>query len=307
MSISVRHLTKRFGSQNAVDNISFEAKSGEILGFLGPNGAGKSTTMKIATTYLPPTSGTVTVGGFDIQEDPLEVRRIVGYLPEHNPLYYDMYVREYLGFVASLFKTSKKINSGRIEEMIRLTGLTSEAGKKIGHLSKGYKQRVGLAQSMIHDPDILILDEPTSGLDPNQIVEIRNLIRELSKNKTVIFSTHIMQEVQALCDRVVIISNGRIVADDMVENLKSKSTGQQIIIAEFQSIPDLIYFENLAGKIDLKTEGNTLKIYAEADVDIRSTVFKIASDNQLPLVGLSRQDQSMEDIFHQLTVNKEEK
>lgn len=302
MSISVQHLTKKFGTQKAIDNISFEAKPGEVLGFLGPNGAGKTTTMKIATTYMPPTSGSVIVGGYDIRDNPLEIRKIVGYLPEHNPLYYDMYVREFLGFIASLFQINKKSRLEKIDEMISLTGLTNEINKKIGQLSKGYKQRVGLAQAMIHDPEILILDEPTSGLDPNQILEIRTLIKRLSKNKTVIFSTHIMQEVQALCDRVVIINQGEIVADDLVENLSKHTSNQQVVIAEFESRPDKTYFSKLDGVQNMIIEENRIKIYADADSDIRSSIFKIASDNQLPLVGLSKEEQSLEDIFHQLTL-----
>jgi ABC-2 type transport system ATP-binding protein len=220
MSIQVSGLTKVYGEQKAVDAISFSLKKGEIVGFLGPNGAGKSTTMKMITGYLPPTGGTASVCGFDVQEQPMDVRKRVGYLPEANPLYHDMYVREYLEFSAGIHGISNA--KARIEEMIRTTGLTKEAHKKIGALSKGYKQRVGLAQAMLHNPEVLILDEPTSGLDPNQIVEIRDLIINIGKEKTVLLSTHIMQEVQAMCSRIIVINNGTIVADDTIDGLRKK-------------------------------------------------------------------------------------
>ena len=218
MSLSVKNITKQYKKQIAVDDISFEIKSGEIVGFLGPNGAGKSTTMKIISCFIPPTKGTVTVCGFDVSNDDLKVKKKVGYLPESNPLYYDMYVIEFLSFIASLHKINNK--KERIKEMIEMVGLQNEQHKKIGTLSKGYKQRVGLAQAMIHDPDVLILDEPTSGLDPNQIIEIRELIKNFGKDKTVLLSTHIMQEVESMCDRVIIINEGKLVADDSVESIK---------------------------------------------------------------------------------------
>ena len=218
MSLSLKNVSKQNKNQKAVDNISFELKNGEIVGFLGPNGAGKSTTMKIITCFIPPTNGTISVCGLDVSNDHLMVKKKVGYLPENNPLYYDMYVREFLNFVASLHKVKNK--KDRVNEMIELVGLQKEEHKKIGTLSKGYKQRVGLAQAMIHDPDVLILDEPTTGLDPNQIVEIRDLIKNFGKNKTVLLSTHIMQEVESMCDRVIIINEGKIVADDSVEAIK---------------------------------------------------------------------------------------
>jgi len=218
MSLSVKNITKQYKKQIAVDDISFEIKSGEIVGFLGPNGAGKSTTMKIISCFIPPTKGTVTVCGFDVSNDDLKVKKKVGYLPESNPLYYDMYVKEFLNFIASLHKINNK--KERIKEMIEMVGLQNEQHKKIGTLSKGYKQRVGLAQAMIHDPDVLILDEPTSGLDPNQIIEIRELIKNFGKDKTVLLSTHIMQEVESMCDRVIIINEGKLVADDSVESIK---------------------------------------------------------------------------------------
>ncbi len=218
MSLSVKNITKQYKKQIAVDDISFEIKSGEIVGFLGPNGAGKSTTMKIISCFIPPTKGTVTVCGFDVSNDDLKVKKKVGYLPESNPLYYDMYVKEFLNFIASLHKINNK--KERIKEMIEMVGLQNEQHKKIGTLSKGYKQRVGLAQAMIHDPEVLILDEPTSGLDPNQIIEIRELIKNFGKDKTVLLSTHIMQEVESMCDRVIIINEGKLVADDSVESIK---------------------------------------------------------------------------------------
>ena len=306
MSVIVQQLTKIFGNQKAVDGISFQARKGEILGFLGPNGAGKSTTMKIAACYLPPTTGEVKVAGHDVYDEPLEVRKKVGYLPEHNPLYYDMYVKEYLSFIASLHRIKGRKNKENVNEMISLTGLSREQNKKIGQLSKGYKQRVGLAQSIIHDPEVLILDEPTSGLDPNQIVEIRELIRRMSRDKTVIFSTHIMQEVQALCDRVVIIDQGTIVADDHVSQLRKEKSGQQIILAEFESEPDSSLFEGIDGIHRIEKEKLTLRIVADPEKDIRSAIFKIASGKNLPLIGLRKEEQSLEYIFQSLTQKQKE-
>ncbi|NBQ48311.1 MAG: ATP-binding cassette domain-containing protein, partial [Sphingobacteriia bacterium] len=233
MSISVKNVTKLYGQQKALDNVSFEVGSNEIVGFLGPNGAGKSTMMKILTCYIPPSSGEASVKGFDIAGDSLQVRRQIGYLPEHNPLYLDMYVKEFLEFAASLYKVEK--SSARIREMIGITGLQAEQNKKIGALSKGYRQRVGLAQAMIHDPGVLIMDEPTTGLDPNQLEEIRNLIRALGREKTVMLSTHIMQEVEAICDKVIIISKGQIVANDDTRNLRRSGT-RQLITVEFDQV-----------------------------------------------------------------------
>jgi ABC-2 type transport system ATP-binding protein len=220
MSIKIQNLSKVYGSQKAVDNISFEINKGEIVGFLGPNGAGKSTTMKILTGYIPDTEGTAEVNGFDVKTNPMQVKQTIGYLPEHNPLYLDMYVREFLEFVGSMYGLSGKNLKNRIDEVIELVGLSIEKHKKIGQLSKGYRQRVGIAQALIHDPEVLILDEPTTGLDPNQLVEIRNLIKQIGQNKTVVFSTHIMQEVEAICDRVVIINRGKIVADGNLNELR---------------------------------------------------------------------------------------
>ena len=230
MSIEVNKITKLYGEQKALNEVSFSIKSGEIVGFLGPNGAGKSTLMKIISCYLPPSIGTIKVCGLDVMEQSMEVRKKVGYLPEHNPLYLDMYVKEYLEFVGRFYDV-KKLND-RVKEMVEITGLTIEQNKKIGQLSKGYRQRVGLAQAIIHDPQVLILDEPTTGLDPNQLVEIRNLIKELGKNKTVMLSTHIMQEVQAICERAIIINHGRIVADDSIANLTQKNSNLEKVFQQ---------------------------------------------------------------------------
>lgn len=230
MSIEVKKITKLYGEQKALNDVSFSIQSGEIIGFLGPNGAGKSTLMKIISCYLPSSEGTVKVCGLDVMEQSMEVRKKVGYLPEHNPLYLDMYVKEYLEFVGRFYNV-KKLNE-RVKEMVEITGLTIEQNKKIGQLSKGYRQRVGLAQAIIHDPQVLILDEPTTGLDPNQLVEIRNLIKELGKNKTVMLSTHIMQEVQAICERAIIINHGKIVADDSIANLTQKNSNLEKVFQE---------------------------------------------------------------------------
>src|ERR1700722_16394700 len=233
MSVKVSHLTKNYGAQHAVDDISFEVNKGEVLGFLGPNGAGKSTTMKIITCFIPQTQGKAIVCGYDTTVEPLEVTKKIGYLPESNPLYTDMYVQEYLEFMAGLHKLGNRTKE-RIKEMIEVTGLTVERKKKVGQLSKGYRQRVGLAQAMLHDPEVLILDEPTSGLDPNQLVEIRSLIKQLGQKKTVIFSSHIMQEVQAVASRVIIINKGKIVADDSTENLQGRTGAEIVVTAEFK-------------------------------------------------------------------------
>jgi len=301
MSVEVKNLTKIFNQQKAVNNISFSVNEGEILGFLGPNGAGKSTTMKMATSFLPPTSGSIFIKGIDVLKDPLSVRKIIGYLPEHNPLYLDMYIKEYLEFIASLHGIKGIALRTKIEDIIGLTGLELERRKKIGQLSKGYRQRVGLAQAMIHEPEVLILDEPTSGLDPNQIIEIRELIKDFSKQKTVIFSTHIMQEVQAMCDRVVIIDKGEIVADDKVENLRDQTSNQHLITVEFEVLPDIDILKNIEGINKLETEGNKVKIYVDPDTDIRGDIFKLATEKNLSLIGLHKEDTSLENIFQQLT------
>lgn len=305
MSVEVKNLTKIFGTQRAVDDISFTVEQGQILGFLGPNGAGKSTTMKIATCYLPPTSGTILVNGHDVVQDPIAVRRMVGYLPEHNPLYLDMYVHEYLEFVASIYGLKGKQAKARIQEMVELCGLTLEQGKKIGALSKGYRQRVGLAQALVHDPQVLILDEPTTGLDPNQIVEIRSLIKRIGQNKTVIFSTHIMQEVTAICDRVVIINRGKLVADSDVASLQAGNKGAKITLVEFEQPVNIELLQSIAGveKVDL-IQNHTYRVTSSQNADIRSSVFRIAAEQNWPLVGLRQEENSLEQIFQQLTKNE---
>jgi len=300
MSIKVASLTKIYDTQKAVDNISFELKKGEIVGFLGPNGAGKSTTMKIITGYLPPTEGTAIVCGFDVQQQPMEVRKRVGYLPEANPLYYEMYVREYLELTAGIhkLKNSKK----RIEDMIALTGLGKESHKKIGALSKGYKQRVGLAQAMLHDPEVLILDEPTSGLDPNQIVEIRNVIKQIGQEKTVLLSTHIMQEVQAMCTRVIIINNGKIVADDSIEKLQQVNTRQDILVVTFESVVDKKLFGELKNLQSAEPDGaNKWKLLTTDPENLRREVMQWAVKHDVNISSLQAQTQTLEDVFRVLT------
>ncbi len=304
MSIKVTNLTKVYDTQKAVDTISFELKKGEIVGFLGPNGAGKSTTMKMITTYLPPTSGIVNVCGFDVETQPMEVRKRVGYLPEANPLYFEMYIREYLTFTANIHKLGKDTKN-RIEEMIALTGLTKEAHKKIGALSKGYKQRVGLAQAMLHDPEVLILDEPTSGLDPNQIIEIREVIKKLAGKKTVLLSTHIMQEVQAMCERVIIINSGKIVADDSIENLKQQNTRQDVLIIIFENSIDtqLLSKLNYLKKYE-NMNGNQWKLFTDNPDSLRREVMQIALNENINISSLQAQVETLEDVFRNLTANK---
>ena len=270
------------------------------MGFLGPNGAGKTTTMKILTCFIPPSSGSATVCGFDVTTASLEVRREVGYLPEHNPLYKDMYVKEYLEFVAGVHKLDKK--KQRVAEMIERVGLGIEQGKPIGALSKGYRQRVGLAQAMMHDPSVLILDEPTSGLDPNQLVEIRRLIKDLGKEKTVIFSTHIMQEVQALCDRVMIINKGVIVADDTIDTLQNRMRGESLVTVEFLQNADN---QRLAKIVNVKSvkvlAANRYQLSSDLNKDIRADVFRFAVDNQLTLMEMRKEVYTVEDVFQELT------
>jgi ABC-2 type transport system ATP-binding protein len=302
MSIRINNLTKIYGSQKALDDISFSVNEGEIVGFLGPNGAGKSSTMKIATCYLPPTSGQVLVGGFDVVEQPLKVKQITGYLPEHNPLYADLYVHEYLLFNGGLYGLNNKYLKKRVREIIDLCGLAQEQNKRIEALSKGYRQRVGLAQALIHDPKVLILDEPTSGLDPNQLVEIRRLIKDISHNKTVIFSTHIMQEVQALCDRVVVINKGVIVADDTLDNLLRLQGNAITVIVEFEGNVTLEQLKLIPGVEDATVvEGYKFKLLAKGDVDLRPEIFRFAADNKLSLIGLRQEESSLENIFRELT------
>lgn len=303
MSLTVQHLTRFYGQQRAVDNVSFSIKEGEIVGFLGPNGAGKSTTMKIATTYLPPSEGTVRVGEWDVQQNPMQVKRIIGYLPEHNPLYRDMYVHEYLRFIGSLYGLRGQTLKQRVNTMVEQCGLTQEQHKKIDMLSKGYRQRVGLAQALIHDPQVLILDEPTTGLDPNQLVEIRRLIKEVSKNKTVIFSTHIMQEVQALCDRVIVINKGRVVADDLLQNLVRGGADSIIIQVEFDRAVPVDDLRALTGvaSVDVISD-TTFRIIAEQAKDVRPEIFKYASEKSVSLIGLKQEENSLEHVFRLLTL-----
>lgn len=300
MSVKVETLSKVYGEQRAVDGISFEVKKGEVLGFLGPNGAGKSTTMKMLTCFIPQTSGTATVCGFDTSKDPIEVAKRIGYLPENNPLYYDMYIKEYLEFMAGLHKLGK-ISKQRIDEMIEVTGLTAERKKKVAQLSKGYKQRVGLAQAMLHNPEVLILDEPTSGLDPNQLVEIRALIKQLGKDKTVIFSSHIMQEVEAVADRVVIINKGKIVADDATINLQNRVNNNVAAIAEFKQKIDKALLGNLKRVKQISEQNGKWYIVGEGGADLREDIFNLAKNQNLTLLSLYKEESSLEDVFKQLT------
>ncbi len=302
MSVQVKELTKTYGKQNAIDDISFEASKGEVLGFLGPNGAGKSTTMKIITCFIPPTKGQVTVCGHDTETDPIKVRREIGYLPENNPLYKDMYVKEYLGFIAGLHKIRKP--KSRVLDMIAMVGLEREQHKLIGALSKGYRQRVGLAQAMLHDPQVLILDEPTSGLDPNQLVEIRSLIKQLGQEKTVIFSTHIMQEVQAICDRVIIINKGKIVANDKIERLQNHLSGNTLITVEFKSPVNIEQLKSIPHILSIqKTRDLTYQITTDSKTDIREKIFQFAVESQNTLLAMQRETFSVEDVFQKLTNN----
>ena len=302
MSIQVNSICKTYGNQKALDMVSFEIGSNEIVGFLGPNGAGKSTIMKILTCFIPPTSGQAKVFGFDIINESIEVRKQIGYLPEHNPLYLDMYVKEFLEFVGGLHQISKIKN--RVKEMIEVTGLQAEQTKKIGALSKGYRQRVGLAQAMIHDPKVLILDEPTTGLDPNQLEDIRFLIKNLGKEKTVMLSTHIMQEVEAICDKVIIINQGIIVANDETKNLQ-KNNIKQIITVEFDksiSIQLLQSIPNINQSIHI--HNNTWQLISNSKNDIRKDIFDFAVSNQLSVLTLNKEEQKMEDVFKQFTSKK---
>lgn len=300
MSIAVKNICKEYGQQKALDDVSFSVSSGEIVGFLGPNGAGKSTMMKIISCFIPQTSGEVKVCGYDVVEDAMEVRKVVGYLPEHNPLYLDMYVKEYLEFVAGIYKLKNKTQ--RISEMVGLTGLSVEQHKKIGALSKGYRQRVGLAQALIHDPKVLILDEPTTGLDPNQIVEIRNLIRTIGREKTVMLSTHIMQEVKAICDRVIIINKGKIVADDSSEHIQKQGDNKQIVVVEFDKPCNLALLKKISGVQQVsETKTNTYKIIATTKEDLRAAIFKTAVENNLTVLSQQLEEQSLEDVFRKLT------
>jgi ABC-2 type transport system ATP-binding protein len=302
MSLQLKNLTKVYGVQKAVDNISFDVKEGDIVGFLGPNGAGKSTTMKIATCFLPPSSGEVWVGGFNVVEKPMDVKQIIGYLPEHNPLYLDLYVHEYLTFIGKIYGLRGQRLKGRVKEIVELCGLTPEQNKKIEALSKGYRQRVGLAQALIHDPKILILDEPTSGLDPNQLVEIRKLIKTIAQRKTVLFSTHIMQEVQALCDRVIVINKGQIVADDTLSHLLQSHGNNAVIVVQFERDVNLEALQSVPGVQEVKVMGeHQYHVVSDGKNDLRPELFRFAADNNLSLLGLKQEENSLENIFRDLT------
>lgn len=299
MSIIVEGLTRVYGEQTAVNNISFAIDKG-IVGFLGPNGAGKSTTMKMLTTYVPPTSGTAKICGFDIVKDVLEVRKYVGYLPESNPLYYDMYVREYLHFAAAVHKLPKA--KAKVNEVIELTGLSKEAHKKLGQLSKGYKQRAGLAQAIIHDPDVLILDEPTSGLDPNQLADIRDLIIRLGAEKTVLLSTHIMQEVQAMCSRVIIIKDGNIVADDAIERIQSGSKNNNTILVTWKESLEQGAFAGIAYVSSYRhIEGTTWAFETTQPDDLRKALMHWALEKDYTISSLQTETESLEEVFRKLT------
>ena len=298
MSIEVKQLFKYYGDQAAVKDVSFTVNSGEIVGFLGPNGAGKSTTMKVITGFIPASSGEVKVCGMPVSVDSLETREKIGYLPEHNPLYLDMYVKEYLTFVGNIYKV-KNVKE-RTEEMIKAVGLEVEQFKKIGQLSKGYRQRVGLAQAIIHDPEVLILDEPTSGLDPNQLVEIRELIKKIGKEKTVMLSTHIMQEVEAICDRVIIINKGEIVADDKAADLQVSQTIQTVFV-EFEGNVTRNQLKKIAPVNKVEAFGEGWLLETKEDVDLRKSVAQFAKDNDLLTITLKREQKSLEEVFKQLT------
>ena len=296
MSIEVNNISKSYGTQKALDNISFSVNKGEIVGFLGPNGAGKSTLMKILTTYINADEGSALVNGHDVNTQQKAVQLSIGYLPEHNPLYLDLYVREYLAFNADVYKVAKS----RIEEVIQLTGLSTESHKKIGQLSKGYRQRVGLANALLHNPDVLILDEPTTGLDPNQLIEIRNVIKNVGKDKTVFLSTHIMQEVEAICDRVIIINNGKIVTDKKLDNLMTEK--EQVLEVEFDfkveeqlisKIPNLVSYKNI--------HDMTWELVFVAESDMRPTVFDFANTNGLRTLQLNQKNKNLEAVFREMT------
>ena len=298
MSIKVKKLSKLYGTQKALTEVSFEINKGEIVGFLGPNGAGKSTLMKILSGYIPQTNGDAKICNLDINENSIETRSRIGYLPEHNPLYLDMYVKEYLEFVADIYKVNHKY----IDEMIKKTGLIKEQHKLIGSLSKGYRQRVGLAQALIHNPEVLILDEPTTGLDPNQLIEIRSLIKEVGREKTVLLSTHIMQEVEAICDRVIIINKGQIVANKTIVELQKSKGNRKLITVEFDKKAEkkeLVKIGNLLEAIELK--GNKYQIFSDSKFDLRPAIFEFAVNNKLTVLQMNIEDQKLESIFQELT------
>jgi len=301
MSIQVTQLTKIYGTQHSVDGISFELKKGEIVGFLGPNGAGKSTTMKMISGYLEPTAGSILVGGINVAENPIEIRKKIGYLPESNPLYLDMYVREYLLFAASLHQIDKNKIKDKVEEVIALTGLLKECHKKIGALSKGYKQRVGLAQAIIHDPEVLILDEPTSGLDPNQLVEIRDLIVNLGKEKTVLLSTHIMQEVTSMCSSAIVIANGKIVANDTITNLQKLHTDNTLEVV-FEKPVTIKQLSNLTNEKSIQAVSETTYLFTTNDSDmLRKKIMQWSIQEDINIAAMHVASSSLESVFRKLT------
>lgn len=305
MSIEVKSLLKQYDGQKAVNNISFRVNKGEIVGFLGPNGAGKSTTMKILTGYLNATSGEAWVCGIDVNNHPLDAKKKIGYLPELNALYYDMYVREYLGFIAEVHGLAQRKQA--VEKAIETVGLTPEANKKIGQLSKGYKQRVGLAAALVHDPEVLILDEPTSGLDPNQIIEIREVIRRQGQEKTILFSSHILQEVEAICDRVIIINKGQLVADDTLQGLKNSQAGIEVVIVQFKETVDTDTLAQLRPVENIEPvlipSGSQFRIETTESEAIRKQLFALAVEKGFNIISLQSESNKLEDVFRQLTGN----
>lgn len=302
MSIEIIHLSKVYGQQNVLEDVTLSLKPGQITGLLGPNGAGKSTLMKIITCFIPPSKGSVSVYGYDVMKSSLKVRQLIGYLPENNPLYPEMYVREFLLFIAGICDLGKQ-SKGRVEELIVMTGLTAECNKKIGTLSKGYRQRVGLAQALMNNPQALILDEPTSGLDPNQLTEIRNLIREIGLTRTVLLSTHIMQEVEALCQRTVIINKGKIVADDDTVNISAGVGVKEVITVEFESAIDSSMLSTIPGVTKVSSPFlNKYILEAVSGSDIRAEVFRFAVEQQWVVVAMQKEERNLEDVFRSLTI-----
>jgi gliding motility-associated transport system ATP-binding protein len=299
MSIEVKNVTKIYGEQKALDNVSFSIEPGHIVGFLGPNGAGKSTMMKIITCFIPQTSGSVSVCGFDVIENPIDVKKQVGYLPEHNPLYLDMYVKEYLDFVGGVYKIDNR--KDRVKEMIDMVGLEIEQNKKIGALSKGYRQRVGLAQAMIHDPKVLILDEPTTGLDPNQLEEIRGLIKNIGKEKTIMLSTHIMQEVEAICDKTIIVNQGKIVADDKTQDLQKQQKDQIVLTVEFDKTVELKQLQNIDGVLQVKNSTSNRWLFEIKEDAVRNNIFQFAMQQEIVVLTMQKEEQSLESVFKKLT------
>jgi len=298
MSIEVKGISKTYGEQKALNNTNFKIKSGEVVGFLGPNGAGKSTMMKILTCYIPPSEGDAEVCGFSVLKDSIEIRKRIGYLPEHNPLYLDMYVKEYLEFVGKIYGIK---STARVNEMINMVGLDLEKNKQIGALSKGYRQRVGLAQALIHDPEVLILDEPTSGLDPNQIVEIRDLIKHIGESKTVMLSTHIMQEVEAICDRAIIIKSGEIVANSSIANLINDTEANIVLYIEFSAPIPKNALKSIDGVIDVKVAGNHFVIAHHKSKDIRKELFELAVQHKVAVLSSQQHEKTLEEAFKALT------